>query len=147
MICSKCLVDKDISNFSLRNKEKGIKHKDCKDCHSLYRKQHYLLYKDKYIAKAREWNNKQGRILSLFLFNLLSQSECIDCGEKDILVLEFDHLGNKKFNISSMYKNRYSINAVRKELEKCVVRCANCHRRKTAISLNFWKNRMNNKGA
>lgn len=147
MICTKCLIDKDISNFSLRDMKNGRRHRICKICHSLYRKGHYLANKDKYLIKARKWNRKQAEVLSKYLFEKLSHAKCMDCGENDILVLEFDHLENKKFNIALMYKNRYSLGALKKELEKCVVRCANCHRRKTAIKAGFWRYKMSlNKG-
>ena len=114
----------------------------CKSCHSLYRQQHYLKNKEKYLIKARKWNKKQGEALSKYLFNKLSHSICIDCGEKDIIVLDFDHIENKKLGISEMYKNRYSLEAVEQEIKKCVVRCANCHRRKTAVTSKFWKYKM-----
>jgi hypothetical protein len=139
MRCNKCHREKELSDFSYKNQEKGVRKKICKQCHSLYRRQHYLQNKEKYIAKALKWNKEQGKILSQFLFNTLSQSQCVDCGEKDILVLEFDHISGKTLGISEMYKNRYSLVAVKNELEKCVVRCANCHRRKTAKDSRFWK--------
>jgi hypothetical protein len=45
-------------------------------------------------------------------------------------VLEFDHLGDKLFNIGAVltYRNWASILA---EIEKCDVVCANCHRGRT----------------
>lgn len=54
---------------------------------------------------------------------------CVDCGERDLDVLQFDHVrGAKKFTIAS---NR-SIARVRDEIAKCEVVCANCHSRRTA---------------
>ena len=58
-----------------------------------------------------------------------SISECIDCGESNPLVLDFDHVrGNKKMCISNMVRNSYSIETIQKEIEKCEIRCSNCHR-------------------
>jgi len=59
---------------------------------------------------------------------------CIDCGEKDIVVLQFDHLHDKKFNVSAMIASGSSWARIEAEIAKCVVRCANCHRLKTAQS-------------
>lgn len=68
--------------------------------------------------------------------NSLSENPCVDCGEADPIVLEFDHLSNKKMNISDMMD--YAWNSILLEIEKCVIRCANCHRRKTALEQG-WK--------
>ena len=55
---------------------------------------------------------------------------CVDCGEKDPIVLDFDHIhDSKRYTISNMQK--HSLAKVDKEIAKCVVRCANCHRRVT----------------
>lgn len=63
----------------------------------------------------------------------------MDCGEKDILVLEFDHRANKYKEIGKMVTGRYSLLRIMKEVEKCDVRCANCHRRKTALQQGWHK--------
>ena len=142
MPCNKCHKEKGPEDFSFKNKEKNLRKKICKDCHSLYRKQHYLQNKKKYIAKAHKWNKKQKEILGKYLFDILSESKCIDCREKDIIVLDFDHVTNKRFGIAEMYRNCYSLKAVEDEIKKCVVRCANCHRRKTAREIGYWKFKM-----
>lgn len=142
MLCGKCKVEKAITEFSFKDQTKGIRKRICKSCHAAYRRLHYLQNKEKYILKAHNWNKKQKDILAKFLYDKLSQSHCIDCGEKDVIVLEFDHLNNKKFGIAEMYKNKYSIQAIEEELSKCVVRCANCHRRKTAKDIGYWKFKM-----
>lgn len=142
MICSTCHKDLALKNFSFKNKTKQILKRICKKCHADYRRQHYLKNKQKYLEKARRWNKKQGEILRVYLYQRLSKSKCVDCGEDDVLVLEFDHIDNKRFGIAQMYKNRYSLDAVKEELERCVVRCANCHRRKTAKESSFWRFKM-----
>lgn len=54
---------------------------------------------------------------------------CVDCGNSDIRVLEFDHVrGQKENTISDAIKNGHSWTRVESEIEKCEVRCANCHR-------------------
>jgi len=71
--------------------------------------------------KVRAWVNEY-----------LASHPCTDCGEADIIVLEFDHVrGNKDRDIAQMISDRLSLTRVILEIEKCEVRCANCHRRKT----------------
>lgn len=74
------------------------------------------------------------------LFEFLSQRSCVDCGETDPIVLEFDHQDAKsKFKtIAQMLSGHYSWQSVEKEIRKCDVRCANCHRRKTHVQLQYW---------
>jgi hypothetical protein len=64
------------------------------------------------------------------LFDFLSGKSCVDCGERDPIVFEFDHRDPKnKFKmITKMLSGHYS----------CEIRCANCHRRKTYIQLGCW---------
>jgi hypothetical protein len=62
----------------------------------------------------------------------LECASCADCGEDDLVVLEFDHVGEKRGNVSAMAWRGVSEEALRAEIARCDVRCANCHRRRTA---------------
>ena len=58
---------------------------------------------------------------------------CADCGETDPIVLDFDHVrGVKNFSIGNNVTTR-SLAAVKEEIKKCEVVCANCHRKRTAL--------------
>lgn len=85
--------------------------------------------------RVRNVRNKNGR----FVFDYLKIHPCVDCGEDDPIVLEFDHLHSKERNISDMVRCSYSIEKIKLEIEKCEVRCANCHRRKTAKQFNWYQ--------
>jgi DNA-binding NarL/FixJ family response regulator len=69
------------------------------------------------------------------LAEIKEASGCTDCGETNHIVLDFDHLHNKKYNISRMIHDGFSWKAIAKEIEKCEVVCANCHRIRTHIRL------------
>ena len=66
-----------------------------------------------------------------YLVAFLREHPCVDCGETDPIVLEFDHLRDKRFSISKGVLDR-SWESVLEEIGKCDVVCANCHRRRTA---------------
>jgi hypothetical protein len=67
------------------------------------------------------------------LWDYLLTHPCVDCGEVDPVVLEFDHVrGEKVAALSDMAKRQFSLAKLDAEIAKCEVRCANCHKRKTA---------------
>jgi hypothetical protein len=66
-----------------------------------------------------------------FVHGVLARSACVDCGEDDMLVLEFDHVGVKRGQVSQMVFN-VSLATLEREIAECEVRCCNCHRRVTA---------------
>ena len=82
--------------------------------------------------QTRRDYEKKFRLRNKFLrMEYLRTHPCVDCGESDPVVLEFDHCGPKRHEISNMLTSQTSWSAIEKEIAKCVVRCANCHRRKT----------------
>lgn len=73
------------------------------------------------------------------MLEYLSDKSCIDCGESDSVVLEFDHLRDKEMGVSTMMGTGYSWDAILLEIEKCEIVCANCHKRRTAKQFNWYK--------
>lgn len=83
--------------------------------------------------QIREARIVQRQRIREFLTGYLAQHPCVDCGETDPVVLEFDHVrGTKVAEVSSFVRNLASMKRILAEIAKCDVRCANCHRRRTA---------------
>jgi hypothetical protein len=61
---------------------------------------------------------------------VLAAGACVDCGERDMLTPDFDHLGDKVGQVSTMVWN-VSLATLMAEIAKCELRCCNCHRRVT----------------
>ena len=61
---------------------------------------------------------------------------CIDCGERDPIVLDLDHRdpSTKVAAVARLSTSCVSLIRLDKEMQKCDVRCANCHRRRTHAS-------------
>ena len=142
--CSKCKKEKNIENFNFKSKKLDLRHAQCKECSRFLIKNHYNKNRQYYLAKAQKRNNKLRLEILKFLNEYLSKNPCVDCGERDITVLEFDHKGEiPKFKaVSTLVRDRSSLEEIQYEIDKCEVRCANCHRRKTAGEFGWFKSNM-----
>ena len=95
--------------------------------------------------KRRDKKNKTDTIkrafIREFIFRYKGVKGCLDCGIKNPVVLDFDHIyrDTKIIRISQMIKGSISLRAIKEEIRKCEIRCANCHRIKTAKELNWYK--------
>ena len=105
----------------------------CLVCQRLFDREWYWKNRSK-VSQRTSLNKKRRReehIRKLVAY--LQQHPCVDCGESDPLVLDFDHVrGKKSMEVTVMVGDKGGWAAVEKEIAKCAVRCANCHRRKTA---------------
>jgi len=79
-------------------------------------------------ANSRVATKKYKHKLQMYVWDYLSQHPCVDCGESNILFLEFDHRFDKKEWVSFLIRKHASINAIISEIAKCDVRCIGCHR-------------------
>jgi hypothetical protein len=132
-VCTKCGPPaQPIDNFAIRSRNKGTRQYVCRACQNAYVRQHYQIYRSKYIEKARRRTVSQSRINNEFVIDYLRQHPCADCGESNSIVLEFDHLRDKLMDVSVLSSEGYSLEKVKREIAKCDVVCANCHRRRTA---------------
>ena len=122
-VCPKCGNDGDFYKRT-NGKDCSI----CKLCQNECCRNHYEANKEQYLSR----NIRYRRKLQDTINDYLRKHPCVDCGEAELSVLDFDHVrGDKKDNVSSMVAARYSWLTIRKEIMKCDVRCANCHRAKT----------------
>lgn len=140
--CIKCGQEKEESNFNFKFKSKGIRQTQCQFCTRAYVREHYYKNRDYYLAKSQRNNLKIRNEVKKYIWKYLNTHSCIDCGEKDIVVLEFDHKQGKFREIGKMVSGRYSLEKVKLEVKKCEIRCANCHRRKTAKQFGWHKTNM-----
>jgi|TARA_Y100000015_G_scaffold20253_1_gene19597 transcription elongation factor Elf1 len=97
-----------------------------------YQKKHYAKNKEYYKSKAKQTKAQQRKWNREFVNRVKKIFSCIDCGESNTLVLDFDHVkGEKVENIADMVHRPKSVSTIKEEMRKCEIRCANCHRIKT----------------
>jgi hypothetical protein len=140
--CIKCGLEKEDVEFFFKNKKKQIRSSTCNVCSMMYAKQHYKENKARYVERAKEFNKRQAIENRQKVFDFLKSKKCQDCGNDDVRVLEFDHKeGLDKFdNVSNMI-HRHGWKTILKEIGKCEIRCANCHRIKTMKQFDYFKNK------
>ncbi len=139
--CNRCKHEKEIDCFSWRIKSENKRHRICKECHKDDAHKHYMENREMYIEKAKAANPRQKEEFKEFVISYLENHPCVDCGEADLDVLEFDHVelvGSSGRRVSQC-KSKKKFYA---EVEKCEVRCANCHTRRTRKQLGTQRKRL-----
>lgn len=135
-VCTECKLLKPFNQFDIK---RGKPRSNCKACVSRYTKQHYIRNKAYYLKKATTNRRKARERLRKFLYDYYNSHACVDCGESDPIVLEFDHIKEKYSNIARMANRALSLKRIEVEISKCEVVCANCHRRRTARQFHWYK--------
>jgi hypothetical protein len=130
--CYRCGELKTAEHFAWRNKEKRTYDSFCRPCRSSYKKEHYAANRQQYIDRAQKRKSEVLLERTMYLIEYFRTHPCVDCGESDPVVLEFDHLRDKLFSVG-MDLARRNWQRILDEIEKCEVVCANCHRRRTAL--------------
>lgn len=126
-MCTKCKRILPTSEFRWRNKAQGKLHSQCKSCEKERDKIYYQQNGNRReLAKERATTQKAKNLL---VVEEAKQNGCQKCGDKRLYVLDFHHIDtSQKVNtINHMIKSA-STDQLKKEIEKCGLLCANCHR-------------------
>ena len=131
--CPRCKAIKEESEFHRAASAKDGRQSICKLCRKAWDAQVYIDGGEEYKRRKQRRQQEATERNTRFVFAYLQEHPCVDCGEGDPLVLEFDHVrGEKRYNISDILQKNTRWETIKAEIEKCEVRCANCHRRVTA---------------
>jgi hypothetical protein len=131
---------KPLTAFGLKNREKQLYQTYCKECQRAYAKRHYSSRTDYYKAKAERNNPKYKLRNKEYVVSYLLDHPCVDCGEPDIEVLQFDHI--EMVRVRSDRVGAFmagSLENLIDEIGKCEVRCANCHFRRTRKQMGWYR--------
>ena len=135
--CSKCRELKPLCEFNLLRKARDGRQSYCRDCNKAY---HFANW-DRHMVQIRARRVRTREEAREFVVGYLQSHPCVDCGETDVVVLEFDHLRNKTSNVSNLIGSG-QVERAKQEIMKCEVVCANCHRRRTARRGSWYRHRV-----
>lgn len=139
-VCARCHSEKPIEAFPIKDKARETRRAYCHPCCLEYGREHYARNKSAYKARTRSRHVRIRRDHRALVFDYLSSHPCIDCGISDPVVLEFDHRdpANKMTEVGHLIHSgsKFELDI---EIEKCDVRCGNCHRRKTLLQFGSYR--------
>ena len=106
------------------------------------KREYHRIKTAEYRARNQEMVNHRSKMAlrakGAFLRDYKAERGCADCGEKDPVVLELDHIEPStkdrrmdKYGRTAVPWRSLSLAHLKAELAKCEVVCANCHRSRT----------------
>ena len=136
--CKKCKQSKPVAQFYKHARLQGGLAHECKVCVKGRMASNYAddpapfkaraaKYRNAHPEKVKEYQSKYLANRKAIINAIKLESGCVDCGyNADPVALQFDHVrGKKKFDIAQ--RSTKPMDEVYAEIEKCEVRCANCH--------------------
>jgi hypothetical protein len=148
--CSTCRRELPLAEFNKRSASRDGRQPVCRACNKVRSRRYYSENIEKHrkavaaqVAKTRSAHLER-------IGEYLIDNPCVDCGESDIRVLDFDHReGHEKTaEVMKLAKAAYSWARVSAEIAKCDVRCRNCHARVTYARLgDNWRSRVQSRRA
>lgn len=135
--CCTCHEIKPLADFHRRSAAPDGRQSRCKACFAQQYRDSGDVLRDKVRARDLTLRARKIRLMGEYLADRC----CVDCGASDLRVLDFDHRDGvvKRSGIAQMLLGGWTWKAVLSEIEKCDLRCANCHRIRTAGQQGWWK--------
>lgn len=134
-----CHLVKPLDEFNVLRRSADGRQPRCRECCKAWYQAHRETH------KKNTWRRRKD-LYAIHHERLLQHFEdhpCVDCGEADVRVLEFDHRdgAEKVSSIADLLRVGRSWSVIAAEIAKCDVRWANCHRRRTAAQFPSWRHR------
>ena len=127
-VCCKCKVPKVIGHFAFRCEMTGKRRSECKDCHNGDKRVKFHKVPK---SKQKKINRKNKNKYRDWYRELKKSLICIKCLESNAVCLDFHHKDptTKINNVADLVRKRSPKDLILKEISKCEVLCANCHRK------------------
>lgn len=140
-VCRECRKPKSLAEFPFRSVREQRHQWRCLSCQRAYSASWYARNRASHAARSADNRRSRKRRLKAFVRKYLEAHPCVDCGESDPDVLDFDHVRGKLAEVSLLVGAGRPWAAISSEIAKCEVRCANCHRRRTVRQIGGYRTR------
>lgn len=127
--CGSCGVEKALSDFNRKSSRPDGLQEVCRACNRESSRRYYRRNREHHVAVVRARTDAQKTKAIALVAAYLSTHPCVDCGVSDLRVLDFDHRPgtDKRDGVMQLVRSGFSIAAISAEIDKCDVRCRNCH--------------------
>lgn len=128
--CSRCERRLAAERFARKGRDGTGRQPWCRGCKAEYQRAWYLRNRERHIRNVRVVKQRQ-EVANRQVIRAAKDVPCLDCGLRyPPWVMDFDHVrGQKAHNVGEMLSS--GTHALRREIAKCEVVCANCHRQRT----------------
>ena len=136
-----CKEEKKLEEFNKSKIKPDGFNSICRVCSNDRSKLYYSENTDKHKREVSERTRKVVAKHRKRYYNILKNSSCTDCGTTGVMILEFDHNDDvdKLGTIGAMVHSGCSWKKIEVEMSKCEIKCANCHRERTARQFSWYK--------
>ena len=95
-VCTGCNRKLSLNQFNWKSKARKTLHSRCRSCTKEQSKEANLAQRDYYVAYNVKLKTERGLRYARRVWEYLSEHPCVDCGENDRVVLDFNYIrGNK----------------------------------------------------
>ena len=128
-VCSTCKQWQPLTEYNRRSQAPDGLQSRCRACNGAW----YAANKARHVANVRQRNDRVRLEYQQRIADHLARHPCVDCGEADLRVLEFDHTDPRTElgTIGRLVASSLEWGRIQAEIDKCQVRCSNCHRVRT----------------
>jgi hypothetical protein len=138
--CPTCSTLKDVKDFNLDKARSDGLSSQCKECKRIVQRNWYIRNKARHVKNVASRRRAAEVALIKRILQYLRCHPCVDCGETNPVLLEFDHVRGKKLDsVCTLISRGFGWGTIEAEIGKCEVRCCRCHRLKTARQFGYRK--------
>lgn len=126
--CTICKKNKDVSEFNKHPTRKDGLQSACRACNRERSKAYYASNLEHHKRVISERNKQLEKIIRSKVDDYKMNHGCSLCDEKEPVCLDFHHRKDKDELVSRLIA-QLSLRRLEKEIAKCSLLCANCHRK------------------